>query len=56
MEKQLFRTWVVCADLANRTLRIRKESLAKMYDLSSPETQLILQYRHCYPDFKNIAV
>ena len=56
MEQQLFRTMIVCADLANSTLRIRKASLAKMYDLSSPETQLILQYRNRYPDFKNIAV
>ena len=56
MEKQLFRTWVVCADLANSILRIRKESLANMHNLSSPETHLILQYRNRYPDFKTIAV
>ena len=56
MEKQLFRTWVVCADLANSILRIRKESLANMHNLSSPETRLVLQYRSRYPDFKTIAV
>ena len=55
-KEEVENTAKICADLANSILRIRKESLANMHNLSSPETRLILQYRSRYPDFKTIAV
>ena len=56
MKNEYFIYMMVCADIRNRILRVRKEVLSKVHVLGSPESEMYFPYKNRYPDFDVMPV
>ena len=56
MKNEYFVYMMVCADIRNRILRVRKEVLSKVHVLGSPESEMYFTYKNRYPDFDVVPV
>ena len=56
MKNEYFVYMMVCADIRNRILRVRKEVLSKVHVLGSPESEMYFTYKNRYPDFDVMPV